>query len=722
MRYIIIAILSLLPVYSYASTTTISAQVVRNQAGSGTCLVSSGFPFPPGLVDEKKIADGNIKVIVHGYEVAANISALRGRHSDGTLRSALIQFTENMGQGDVLTAQVIVNGGARTKADPAYIRPSLSIITNNNVIVPTDPSYIVTTEITWRGLLPAGSGTPAEEKLYTALAEDRFDALVLSGNTGTARYEEVDGMLSMWARTGNIRYLNQAISYSIARLGNYTPGSAATPACNANTYVNPDGRTVTANTTCGLPSEWNFSLMNSFASEYLLTGYRDFWSIVAYNLQQQQSAIISQSVADTKVVPSASSSFSAYDTHRYNYSTRYGCLIAATMIDATFDIPGQYYVHRKLNFSDQYKWTLQALINAAWNFKWLPFNNGEGVVPAYNTIISEGGVSATLLGVYTDFNDSQRFVGQPMPTSGYLMVTGISGGDFSAGTLSGISANATGGSIEDYRNGMTGVRSNSPRVPNIGTGTAVISGTTMTVTAIDPQHYPIIIGKNISGSGIAKGTFVVSQSSGTEGGIGVYEISSPCTLSTAITITYTTCLPVFQLSFLNNFLIDYYLRINADARIPAMVAANVNIILDQISLIAPRSYYDQVNGGVWGNPMFYKPYSLANPVGTDQLAPYELPEFARMIAFVIKTIGDQTVNGKLYSEWYNICVDTANISPIGVLTWQWKIFGQFFGWGIDAPWMMAQSTLPAPIFREPTYYSGIPGDTPDLARATPKKH
>lgn len=719
MRYIIIAILSLSPVYSYASTI-INAQIVRNQSGSGSCLISSGFPFPPGLVKEQMIIDGTIRVIIHGSEVAANISALRGRHSDGTLRSALIQFTGSMHQGDVLTAQVVVNGGARTMADPDYIRPILSIITNNNVIVPTDPSYIVSTNITWRGLLPVGAGTKNEEKLYTALAEDRFDALVISGNTGTARYEEVDGMLSMWARTGSIKFWNQALSYSIAMLDYYTPGAAAFPNCNADAFVNPDRRPVKANNTCGLPSEWNFSLMNSFASEYLLTGYRDFWSIVAYNLQQQQASIINQSVADEDVVPSVSRSNAAYDTHRYNYSSKYGCLIAATMIDATLDIPGQYYVHRRLNFENQYNWTLQALINAKWNFRWVPFNTGSGKVPAYNITISEGGVSATLLGVYLDFNDSQRFVGQPMPKSGYLMISGITGGDFSAGALNGISANATGASLNDYRNGMTGVRSNSPRVPNLGTGTATISGTTMTVSDIDFEHYPIIIGKNISGPGITKGTFVVSQKSGKAGCVGDYEISHQYAISSPITITYTTCLPVFQLSFTNNFLIDYYMRIHADSRIPAMVEANINIILDQISLITSKSYFYNVNGGVWGKPKYRNPYTLANPIGTDQLSPYELPEFARMLAFVIKTVGDQTVNGKLYSEWYNVCVDTSNVSPIGVLTWQWKLFGQFFGWGIDAPWMMAQSSLPVPTYREPTYYPDIPGDTPDLARATPQ--
>src|SRR5665647_882019 len=139
------------------ASTTIDAQVVRNQAGSGSTFISSGFPFPPGLVTEAEITGGLIKVIVNGSEVAANVSALRGRHNDGSVRSALIQFTlPNMSQGDVITTNtaIVVDGGARTTADPAYVRPTWAMVQNNNAILATNSSYLSTTQVTFQNLLP----------------------------------------------------------------------------------------------------------------------------------------------------------------------------------------------------------------------------------------------------------------------------------------------------------------------------------------------------------------------------------------------------------------------------------------------------------------------------------------------------------------------------------------------------------------------------------------
>ena len=301
MKYLIIILLILFPVFSYASTT-INARVVRNQQGSGTCLISSGFPFPPGLVTEQMITDGTIRIHVNHAEVPANISALRGRHNDGSLRSALIQFTLNMKQGDTLIAQILVGGSPRSFSDPKYIRPTWDIVQNDNVILPTDPDYITTTRITFRGLLPVGKGTADEEKQYTNLAKNRFDALAISNNDGTAEYEDFLATLNLWARTGEIKYFDKSIKGALEQLAYMTPGNSASPECNAEKYTNPDGRRPASDTYCGLPAEWHFSRVLTFASMYLMTGYRDFWSLVAYNVQNQQSSITCQEIATQKVI------------------------------------------------------------------------------------------------------------------------------------------------------------------------------------------------------------------------------------------------------------------------------------------------------------------------------------------------------------------------------------------------------------------------------------
>ena len=643
----ILLTLMLLIVSSSANAEVlINSQVVRNQPGTGTTFVSSGFPFPPGLVTEPIITEGKIRVVVNSSEVAANVTGLRGRHSDGTLRSALIQFTvPNMAQNDVIDAQVIVDGGARSNTDPAYQRPTLAIVQNNNVILPADPEYLTATQITFQRLLPVGDGSEAEERQYTSLAEDRFDWLVSSGTDGTARYEEARGMITFWARSGDKKYFNKAVSTTLAWLDYSTPGSAATPACRADSIVNPDGRIVTSNTTCGASAEWQFARVYSYATMYLLTGYRDFWSVVAYNAQLQQSSVTSQSVANTEIIKNG-----AYDLPRYNYASRYGGLLAAAMIDATLPVSGQYITGRSFNWSDQLSWTLNALDTTKWDLQWIPFNSGSGTVPASGTTVTQGSVAATILGVYAlKKGDPQTFSGSAMPSSGYLQVNAVSGGSFSAGalTIPGVTASATGSEESDYRQGMSGTRSNSPR------------------------------DANLSGD---------------------------------------TVIPSFQLVFPTNFLIDYYLLVEADSRIPLLVKKNLDILLQQIRPMAEGDTYYNTGGGTWGDPLYGKPYSLRDPVDTGDATPYELPEYARFLAFAIKTVGNDTVNGASYSTWYNRVIDTANNTPMNVLIWQWKLFGQFYGFGADAPWLMAQSSLPAPVYREPALHSSIPGDAPDLSR------
>ena len=625
-----------------ASPITINAQIVRNQPGAGPTFISSGFPFPPGLVTESIITEGKIKVFLNGTEVPVNVSALRGRHNDGTIRSALIQLSATMAQGDVIPASVIVDGGVRTYNDPAYQRPTLAIVQNNNIILPTSPIYLTSTQVTFQKLLPQGSGTEAEEKLYTELADDRFTALS-PDDRGPSTYEDVRGMLSLWLRSGDEGYFNKAVSYSLGQwITLNTPASDASPDCNADAIVNPDGRPAISGF-CGGLAEWDQPRSFSYAALYLLTGYRDFWSIVAYNAQSQLRYVSDQDTANSNIIAK-----DGYDTPRFNYSAKYESLLPAIFIDATIPVDGQWFGGKVVNWKDQLEWVLNAIKYAEWDLKWIPFNSGSGNVPTYGTIISQSGVSGIFKGVYLTHDLPRIADGAAMPSSGYIQINNVTGGSFSAGALTGITATASGPQESDYRQGLVGTRSDSQIGPNM-----------------DPW----------------------------------------------------TIIPTFQLTFPTNFLIDYYLNVYADSRIPAMVKKNLDVILQQIRPMVSGDKYFEMYGGKWGNPIYGKPYPLWNPVSDWDAEPYDLPEYARIIAFVLKTLGEDTVNGASYTTWYNRCINTANVSPIGVLIWSWKNFGQFYGWGMDAPWMMAQSSLTGvSSMRTPTNYSSIPGEAPDLQR------
>lgn len=618
--------------------TVIDAKVYRSQNGTGECLVSSGFPLPPGLVTEQMVRDGSVIVKVQGVEVAANITALRGRHYDESLRSMLIQFTYSMVQGDGVSAQVVVSEGVRAHPDPPYRRPTFEIVQNNNVIFPVDQEYLVSTMLSFRHLLPAGKATPAEEKLFTELAEDRFDALSINQNHGTADYENVSAILGMWCRFGDIKFFNEALKMTLNWLPYNTPMvNNSERECRADAVANPDKRKVDHNH-CGLPAEWHFPRTYSYAQMYLLTGYRDFWGIVAYMAQYGQLAIKNENDARDNIITKGQ-----WDFPRFNY-IRYGSLIPALMIDATIPTGGQWFGGRAFDWEKQIGWNINAIEAAAWDLQWLPFDHGKGLVPSNDTTISQESVRAKLLGVYEQKFEPRLGTDKPMPKSGYLQIYEINGGSFNVGALSGIHASSTGSGELDYRQNMTGTRSWTPR------------------------EHPV---------------------------------------------------PLFQLTFPSNFLIDYYLYVQSDERIPQMVKYNLDIVLYNMRKMVSGDRYYNANGGKWGDPIYGSPYFLENPVSGSDARPYELPEYARMLAFVLKTLGDDTVNGATYSDWYEKVIDTANVSPVSVLNWQWKIFGQFYGWNQDASWIMSKDSVvghgPGRM-RIPKQYDSIPGDIPDLYR------
>ena len=82
--------------------------------------------------------------------------------------------------------------------------------------------------------------------------------------------------------------------------------------------------------------------------------------------------------------------------------------------------------------------------------KLIPFDSGIGMVPAYGTVITQGTASATLLCVMSARTGGNVHVGgSVMPISGWLKVR-VSTNGFTAGALTGITANATAASEQGW--------------------------------------------------------------------------------------------------------------------------------------------------------------------------------------------------------------------------------------------------------------------------------
>ena len=76
------------------------------------------------------------------------------------------------------------------------------------------------------------------------------------------------------------------------------------------------------------------------------------------------------------------------------------------------------------------------------NVRWMEYNSGSGTVPAIGTTITQGGVSGYLLGVWSSLNSAPSAVGSAMPSTGFLKFREVTGGSFSVGSLTGITASA----------------------------------------------------------------------------------------------------------------------------------------------------------------------------------------------------------------------------------------------------------------------------------------
>jgi hypothetical protein len=186
--------------------------------------------------------------------------------------------------------------------------------------------------------------------------------------------------------------------------------------------------------------------------------------------------------------------------------------------------------------------------------------------------------------------------------------------------------------------------------------------------------------------------------------------------------------PNFQSIFAINSLIDIYLYVKQDARIPPIVKSLVDATLQNIRAIEEGDqYYGNVNS-TYGSPGHVISYLQENPVSTNSSTiplyyakPWTVPEYIRGVAFVYRTIGNDTINGADYPTWYARMLNTGNIIPTpltgATLLFTWKLWGQYFTWNQDAVWIMSQESLSGPsTMRTPKQWNAIPGDTPDIGR------
>lgn len=97
----------------------------------------------------------------------------------------------------------------------------------------------------------------------------------------------------------------------------------------------------------------------------------------------------------------------------------------------------------------------------------IAYTGGTGNVPAIGTSITQGGVSAVLLGVWSGWQAEPTAAAAAMPATGFIKVKGKTGGNFAAGALGGIGATANGADVVGWIE-VRGADTATITVPRIG--------------------------------------------------------------------------------------------------------------------------------------------------------------------------------------------------------------------------------------------------------------
>lgn len=99
--------------------------------------------------------------------------------------------------------------------------------------------------------------------------------------------------------------------------------------------------------------------------------------------------------------------------------------------------------------------------------KYITYTGGSGNAPAYGTTISRGGASGVFLGTWANWQSEPTVAGAAIPATGFMKIGGITGGNFTAGALTGIAATCSGAEAQGWIE-VRGSDTATITVPRIG--------------------------------------------------------------------------------------------------------------------------------------------------------------------------------------------------------------------------------------------------------------
>jgi hypothetical protein len=203
--------------------------VQRLTAGCGAVLVSSGIPLAPGALTEQRVSQ--LRLFVGGTEQQLFVEPMRSTHPDGSLRAVLVQFTYPLTFGTPVAAQLII-GQSRGKADVP--RPSAPRTTPAAIVLPTDPDYLVSTQLVGP-TITVRSGSQLSDPFQKYEADFEKHANNHWNQTGATwtenYYDRALIYYAWWVRSANVEYWKRATAVALSyRTGYLEPKNYRIPA------------------------------------------------------------------------------------------------------------------------------------------------------------------------------------------------------------------------------------------------------------------------------------------------------------------------------------------------------------------------------------------------------------------------------------------------------------------------------------------------------------
>jgi hypothetical protein len=155
-----------------AGVDTVAFAVASFDGTSGTKSISNGIPFPPGYVTEAMIASRQVRVFVGGVEKSCYVEALGGRHSDGSVKVCLVQFSQTGVSGTPLTGEIQL-GTTRGTSDIA----KQALDTQPTTLAwPTSTTFLTAANPFWQPLVPMSQRpTGGAWDTWESLFRDRME-------------------------------------------------------------------------------------------------------------------------------------------------------------------------------------------------------------------------------------------------------------------------------------------------------------------------------------------------------------------------------------------------------------------------------------------------------------------------------------------------------------------------------------------------------------------